>query len=532
MDNIYREYAQKAAVIRESNAAFGDADWTACSNGLAAGTRQGLPGMTIAVAGDATVNAVAPMLAYQFCLLLAQIVDGGIAADPRFTTAQTLTMILDANIPGIVAQKIPYPEHAYRPTSSSCFRVVAYSGIVNAQLAAQSVLPIGSIFSLGNDNRILVLSPVESDVLGQMIASEEKGKISSAHNQPFLHLARTQAITADKRALFGKVKRLQSLFGDAFVTTFSKPEDFPELNNGTLSIEYFTMEIALNKINLALKTYLDPEWLGDGLQFTMPQVTAIVTFNFGTSKDQISIATIVKTSEKKHGIKSINQVTINLQFALNVLAILFDREVIERMNRLFSSIKDELLPSTSTQYIQMVDAFLSAAQNPPININVITWLNFSAWNTSTDNVQYRKYHQAQLDVEKEKQQAINDATLAATTALREEIRDIHKAKPLPSNGAKQGTKRKVSATKTATDIKDKKAVFLNALKAHGALEPKDGSVPPGTKPLCPRVANDQECVSKSKGFCDHCSHDKTASMTPAYIQWCKDRPRMNKVTSK
>ena len=158
----------------------------------------------------------------------------------------------------------------------------------------------------------------------------------------------------------------------------------------------------------------DPEWLGDGLQFTMPQITAIVTLNFGTNKDQISIATIVKTSEKKHGTKSINQVTINLQFALNVLSILFDREVVERMNRLFSSIKDELLPSTSTQYIQMVDAFLSAAQNPPININVITWLNFSAWNTSTDNVQYRKYHQAQLDVEKEKQQAINDATLVQT----------------------------------------------------------------------------------------------------------------------
>jgi hypothetical protein len=29
-------------------------------------------------------------------------------------------------------------------------------------------------------------------------------------------------------------------------------------------------------------------------------------------------------------------------------------------------------------------------------------------------VQYRKYHQAQLDVEKEKQQAINDATLVQT----------------------------------------------------------------------------------------------------------------------
>jgi hypothetical protein len=224
MADLLRENATKAALVKSSNAAFTSADWTAVVAGLPTGNRQGLVGMTVGVAGDAemTVDGTThkPMLPFQFALLLAELIDNGLYLNPRYVTVQTAADLLNEANAAIVVQKIPYPEHAYRTNGSICFKVVATSGDLNARLRAQQVLAVGTILSLQHDHRILFLSEIESEVLGQVLAQQEQGKMASDKKAPFIHLARTQAITPEKRALWMRIQRLQIIFGDKFVTLF------------------------------------------------------------------------------------------------------------------------------------------------------------------------------------------------------------------------------------------------------------------------------------------------------------------------
>ena len=532
---MFRLNALKAQLLRTRNAAYTDADWEAIEPNLAAGSRQGLEGMFVAVAGDVpvTFNAIVyqPLLEYQFCSILGNIIDNGIAITPRFTMVSPLSDILLDTASAIICQKVPYPPHAYRPAADSVlFTVKGYSGNNDAVVRAQAMLPLNMTLSLDANSRVLELSPIESAILSSQIAEEEQGKKNLAHNEPFLKLARVTGMTTEKRTLFAKVKRLEFAFGDKYLSNFSKLEDFHQLSNGILSVEFFTMEPILLQVNLALRTNLDNQWLGNGFQLSMAQLTSIVTLSFGEIHGSISIGSIVQTNEKIHGTTAMSQVITNMQFAIKVFSEIFDLGFVGAMAAMFTRVKEELLPTSSQQYMEMINAFLSAAQNPPLDgINNVGWLLNVAWNTNTNNVSFRKYVQHNATVKEAEQKAFNDGIIAQNVAFKAELKDLHRDKSKPSTNINGTNGKRKAKTLDPPKTNDNKSKFLAALVAHAALEPKDGSVPAGTKPLCRQVALGNVCIGNKAKKCLFNSHDKLDSMTDAYIAWCQKRPTMPKV---
>lgn len=61
-------------------------------------------------------------------------------------------------------------------------------------------------------------------------------------------------------------------------------------------------------------------------------------------------------------------------------------------------------------------------------------------------------------------------------------------------------------------IEESKTKFVIALAKHEAEEPKDGSVPNATKPLCRHVAKGNICIGNTNNKCFYCSHEKLDSI--------------------
>ena len=502
--------------------------------------------MTILVAGNTPVTFDANLLAvpavpgviiqpaplHSFAMIPVQCIANGPGIHPAFTTPTSAIDLLLPAVPAAIIQKVPQPQlHVLRNAGAededAFFQVVGYSGDNGAKIIAESTLPRHTIIPIASNLRLPFLGPIETQVMS-VVVDDEQGKINQLnHHAPFDQLMRSHAITKENRLLYDKLKPLHFIYGDNFIRFFCKPENIGKLVDGEFTIDFFTFELISERINCVLRDKLDRQFMNDGLQLSPSQIKALLTLDFGTGKDQLSSKDVVKSTQTQFSLTSINQLKTNFEFFLELMAEIFHPEFVQLVAQLAVRIRDDLNPTDPQEYTAFLNSFLHAAKNPPSGMSMhvaYQWLKYNAFDTSTDNRDFRLFRENQAKERESKQAEMNNKLLQANATILQSLKAIQNAKTASGgktfNGAKQvGQKRKQEPTLPSSA---QTVDFVNRKEEYAKLCPIQ--VPATAKHLCPRVARDVVCNSFKAGKCSSYDHVKHDWMVQPYVDWAKNQP--------
>ena len=465
---------------------------------------------------------------------------GLIPADGYQIAGNVVTCVMDVNDMddngGTMATVEKIADAVPQEPNTVQFKVIGYTGSDEGLVAIAEWLPLGRKLNIPSASRMIFLSFAEAALAKQEFEAQ-KGKIDLAEShKPVEKLVHSLTMSGAKEHYFKIFLAIKYLFPmEKFNAVFMKFEDIAKATEYA-ELHQFSIGRAKEHMNTIVKR-LDPRLLnGNVYLFTEKGAVAFLSFNFGAGADQISTASIIKSSEKSNSIATITQRHQNLRFVLQIMRSMFIPDLVDAVEKMIQDVKDQLKPTSAGDFSTVVDALLHGMSQPPPEVcgsqrAIFQHVQEVVFDLSPSNQLVEEY--------KQEANAKIQADLTATTdAMRLELQQLRDRDSAGANAARSfgnqhgfgpagNQKRKNTYAAASAPKVARPSTFQDRLQEWLSKAPVQP--PAGRVHICGRTAKGLSCDKETRGA-GHAHNRENAHVeepwmkTPAYRAWAKLRP--------